>query len=105
MYWYRQGKPWHMTGLALGLAEAAQVSRVSEDIWQADLARELAGRTEVSLQAAVRLLGLDRARISRQDQNRLAACLKALRFAPAGKFTSGEDRNAVRYVRELPAGG
>ena len=104
MYWYRQGKPWHMTGVALGLAEAAQVSRVSEDIWQADLARELEGKYEVSLQAAARILGLDRAKISRQEQNRLTACLKALGFTTAGKFTSGKDRNAVRFVRELSEG-
>ena len=99
IYWYRKGKPWHMTSNVIGLAEAAQLSRVSEDIWQADLARHLEGVKEVSLQEAANELLLDRSRMSRVDQNRLTACLKALGFEPQGKFTKGENRNAVRYVR------
>ncbi|XOY55995.1 MAG: VapE domain-containing protein [Rhodobacterales bacterium] len=100
VYWFRQGKPWHLTGEALHISEAAQESRVSEDIWQADIAKHLEGTEEASLQEVARAVGLDRARISRTEQNRLSACLKALGFVPNGKFTSGQDRNAVRYVRQ-----
>lgn len=100
VYWFRQGKPWYLTGEALHISEAAQESRVSEDIWQADIAKHLEGTEEASLQEAARAVGLDRAKISRTEQNRLSACLKALRFVPNGKFTSGQDRNAVRYVRQ-----
>ena len=99
IYWYRQGKPWHMTSNVIGLAEAAQLSRVSEDIWQADLARHLEGVQEVSLQDAADKLCFDRSKMSRADQNRLSACLKSIGFGPQGKFTKGENRNAVRYVR------
>ncbi len=99
IYCYRQGKPWHMTTNVIGLAEAAQASRVSEDIWQPELERNLEGVDEVSIQDAANELLLDRSRMSRVDQNRLTACLKALGFEPQGKFTKGENRNAVRYVR------
>ena len=99
IYWYRKGKPWHMTSNVIGLAEAAQLSRVSEDIWQADLARHLEGVQEVSLQDAADKLCFDRSKMSRADQNRLSACLKSIGFGPQGKFTKGENRNAVRYVR------
>jgi predicted P-loop ATPase len=99
IYWYRQGKPWHMTREVTGLAEAAQLSRVSEDIWQAELERSLESVDEVSLQGAAAGLLLDRCKMSRADQNRLTACLKAIGFVPRGKFTGGENRNAVRYVR------
>lgn len=98
IYWYRKGKPWHMTSNVIGLAEAAQLSRVSEDIWQADLARHLEGVQEVSLQEAAEKLSLDRSKMSRADQNRLSACLKAIGFVPVGKFSKGKNRNAVRYV-------
>ena len=103
IYWYRKGRPWHMTSKVVGLAEAAQSSRVSEDIWQADLQRELEGVDEVSLQDAATKLRLDRSKMSRADQNRLSACLTALGFGPEGKFTSGKNRNAVRYVRATRA--
>jgi predicted P-loop ATPase len=103
IYWYRKGKPWHMTTNVIGLAEAAQLSRVSEDIWQPELERNLEGVDEVSIQDAANELLLDRSRMSRVDQNRLTACLKALGFEPQGKFTKGENRNAVRYVRNTGA--
>lgn len=99
IYWYRKGKPWHMTSNVNDLAKAAQLSRVSEDIWLAVLARHLKGVKEVSLQEAADKLSLDRPKITRADQNRLSACLRALGFRPQGKFTKGENRNAVRYVR------
>lgn len=101
VYWFRQGKPWHLTGEALHISKAAQQSRVSEDIWQADIAKHLEGAEEASLQEAARAVGLERARVSRTEQNRLSACLKALGFVPNGKFTSGQARNAVRYVRQM----
>ena len=104
IYWYRKGKPWHMTRNVIGLAEAAQLSRVSEDIWQADLARHLEGVHEVSLQDAANKLCLDRSKISRADQNRLSACLKAIGFVPHGKFSRGKNRNAVRYVHAAKEG-
>jgi predicted P-loop ATPase len=99
IYWYRQGKPWHMTSEVTSLAEAAQLSRISEDIWQAELERSLESVDEVSLQGAAAGLFLDRCKMSRADQNRLTACLKAIGFVPRGKFIGGENRNAVRYVR------
>ena len=104
VYWFRQGKPWHLTGAALHISEAAQGSRVSEDIWQADIAKHLEGTNEVSLQEVARALALERAKISRTEQNRLSACLKALGFVPEGRFTNGQDRNAVRYVRQRSEG-
>jgi predicted P-loop ATPase len=99
VYWYRQGKKWHMPKAVSSLAEAAQLSRVSDDIWQADLDRALEGVNEVSLIEAADKLLLDRTKMSRVEQNRLTACLKALGFAADGKFTKGEHRNATRYSR------
>jgi predicted P-loop ATPase len=105
VYWFRQGKPWHLTGEALHISKAAQGSRVSEDIWLADIAKHLEETDEASLQSAARAVGLvDRAKISRTEQNRLSACLKALGFVPEGRFTNGQDRNAVRYVRQRTGG-
>ena len=101
VYWYRQKKHWHMSGHLLTVVEAAQESRLSRDIWHEALAVELEDVAEVSLLEAARKLGLEEARISRQEQNRLSACLKGLGFTPSGKFTSGLYRNAVRYSRVL----
>lgn len=81
------------------VVQAAQQSRVSGEMWQDDLARALNGTDEVSLHQAASIIGIERARLTRTDQNRLSACLKALGFAPDGKFTSGEYRHSVRYAR------
>lgn len=99
VYWYRQGRKWHLPAKILTLVEAAQQSRVAVDMWQDDLDRALDGKYEVSLHEAATIIGIDRARLTRPDQNRLSACLKALGFTPNGKFTSGEFRHSVRYAR------
>jgi predicted P-loop ATPase len=101
VYWYRHGTQWHMPAHLLPIVEAAQESRLSRDIWHDALAGALEDAAEVSLLEAAGKLGLERARISRREQNRLSACLKGLGFEPKGKFTSGPYRNAVRYIRAL----
>lgn len=99
VYWYRQGAKWHMPRALVPLVEAAQKSRVKVDMWQEQLSRSLERVTDVSLHEAALKLGLDRARMSTMEQNRLSACLKGLGFSANGKFTNGEYRNSVRYSR------
>ena len=99
VFLYRQGKPWHMTSGAAVLAETAQLSRVSEDIWQAILEQSLEAVNEVSLKEAADKILLEQSKVSKADQNRLSACLKAIGFVPRGRFTAGSQRSAVRYVR------
>ena len=88
-----------MTSGAAVLAETAQLSRVSEDIWQATLEQSLEAVNEVSLKEAANKILLEQSKVSKADQNRLSACLKAIGFVPRGRFTAGSQRSAVRYVR------
>ena len=99
VYRFRQGEAWHMPKNLLELVSAVQESRFSRDIWQEMLAPKLEGVREVALSEVARLLSIDRARVGRQDQNRLTACLKALGFEPNGRFTTGEHRDSTRYTR------
>lgn len=100
VYWYRQGKEWHLSPEEETLASEAQADRVSTDVWQDELSKSLEKKTETCIAEAASLLGLTRDKISRADQNRITACLKGLGYERDGKFTSGEYRHSARYVRK-----
>jgi predicted P-loop ATPase len=97
---YRVGEKWHLTKAESALAEIAQEYRVSEDVWQSELAAALEGVTEVAIKDAAFRLGLSTDKLNRAEQNRITAALKALGLVPKGKFTTGKYRHSVRYVRE-----
>lgn len=100
VYWYRQGKEWHLLPEEETLASEAQADRVSTDVWQDELSKSLEKKTETCIAEAASLLGLTRDKINRADQNRITTCLKGLGYERDGKFTSGEYRHSARYVRK-----
>jgi predicted P-loop ATPase len=98
VYWYETGVKWYLSADEEALAKEVQTDRVSVDVWQDELLQLLKGKSEISIAEAARLLDLTRDKINRADQNRIVACLKGLGFVREGKFTSGQYRNAARYV-------
>ena len=96
---YRAGEKWHLTPVERALASAVQKERVSDDIWQSELAVALEDVPEVAIKYAAERLGLTLEKLSKADQNRITAALKALGFVPKGRFTTGKYRNSQRYVR------
>ena len=98
VYWYEAGVKWYLSADEEALAKEVQTDRVSVDVWQDELLQLLKGKSEISIAEAARLLDLTRDKINRADQNRIVACLKGLGFVREGKFTSGQCRNAARYV-------
>ena len=96
---YRTGEKWHLTPVEKALAYAVQKERVSDDIWQSELALALEDVPEVAIKYAAERLGLTTEKLSKADQNRITAALKALGFVPKGRFTTGKYRNSQRYVR------
>lgn len=103
VYRFRQGEAWYIPKSLVEMVSAVQESRLSRDIWQEILAPKLEGVQEVALSRVAGLLNLDYARVARQEQNRLTACLKALGFEPRGRFTAGQYKDSVRYTRSTAA--
>ncbi len=97
---YRAGEKWYLTYVESELAAAVQKDRVSEDIWQSELAVALEDESEIAIREAARRLGLPIEKLNRSDQNRISAALKALGFVQKGKFTTGNYRHSTRYVRQ-----
>jgi predicted P-loop ATPase len=98
---YRAGEKWYLTAAEDQLAKKVQRDRLSEDIWQSELAVALEDETEVAIRGAARRLGLTIETMSRTNANRITAALKALGFVRQGKFTKGDYRNSARYVRQV----
>ena len=98
VYWYEAGVKWYLSADEEALAKEVQTDRVSVDVWQDELLQLLKDKTGVSIAEAAHLLDLTRDKTNRADQNRIVACLKGLGFVREGKFTSGQYRNAARYV-------
>ena len=96
---YRAGERWHLTPVERALAYAVQKERVSDDIWQSELTVALEDVPEVAIKYVAECLGLTIEKLSRVDQNRITAALKAIGFVPKGRFTTGKYRNSQRYVR------
>ena len=55
---YRAGEEWHLTPVERALAAAVQKERVSDDIWQSELAVALEDVPEVAIKCAAERLGL-----------------------------------------------
>jgi predicted P-loop ATPase len=98
---YRAGEKWYLTAAEDQLAQRVQRDRVSEDIWQSELAVALEDESEIAIRDAARRLGLLIENLNRTDQNRITSALKALGFVRQGKFTTGGYRNSARYVRQI----
>ena len=98
---YRAGEKWYLTSAEDQLAQRVQRDRVSEDIWQSELAVALEDESEIAIRDAARRLGLLIENLNRTDQNRITSALKALGFVRQGKFTTGGYRNSARYVRQI----
>lgn len=98
---YRAGEKWYLTATEDKLAKKVQWARVSEDIWQTELAVALEDKSEIAIRDAAHRLGLSIEKLNRADQNRITSALKALGFVRQGKFTTGDYRNSARYVRQV----
>jgi hypothetical protein len=101
LFRYRAGEKWYLTASEDQLATRVQRDRVSEDIWQSELAVALEDESEIAIRGAACRLGLSIENLNRTDQNRITSALKALGFVRRGKFTTGGYRNSARYVRQI----
>lgn len=101
LFRYRAGEKWYLTASEDRLAAKVQRDRVSEDIWQSELAVALEDESEIAIRGAACRLGLSIENLNRTDQNRITSALKALGFVRRGKFTTGGYRNSARYVRQI----
>lgn len=101
LFRFRAGEKWYLTASEDQLAKKVQRDRVSEDSWQSALAVALEDETEVAIRGAALRLGLSIETINRTNENRIVAALKALGFVRDGRFTKGDYRGSVRFVRDV----
>ena len=101
LFRYRTGEKWYLTAAEDQLAQKVQRDRVSEDIWQSELAVALEDESEIAIRGAACRLGLSIENLNRTDQNRITGALKALGFVRDGRFTKGDYRGSVRFVRQV----
>lgn len=97
---YRAGEKWHLTAAQRQLATKVQRDRVDVDVWQSELAIALEGVSEVAIRDAACRLGLTIENLKVPDQNRIKTALKSLGFVNSGRFTKGDYRHSLRYVRQ-----
>lgn len=95
---FRQNEPWWFTDEAIiGAAEEEQMDRYEEDPWQPLIGKYLTVRTETSVEEILtELIGTPKDRWSRNDQMRVAACLKLMKWTRY-RLTTGN--RPYRYRR------
>ena len=82
-------------------------ARREADLWSQLVQEHLKDKDEVTIKEAFELCFTQETvdgrtnprQITQQDQRRMANCLLAAGFERNGKFTSGKQRNQVRFTR------
>jgi predicted P-loop ATPase len=88
---YNAGEPWWLTNNALLLeARGQQDARYQDDAWHEFITRYCADADNVSVAEILEVLGIERARWTQPDQNRVVRCLVRLGWE--------------RYQKRLPSG-
>jgi predicted P-loop ATPase len=79
---FRRGAPWWLeTDELVAAAAVEQDARYAQDLWQPEIAAYLVGKSEVTVKEIVeKVLDITVDRRDQQHANRVAACLKALRW-------------------------
>lgn len=89
---YRDGFPWWPKAeFERDCIRPEQEDRYDGDVWEALIARHLAGCQRVTVHdVAMGGLGFDKSKISRADQNRITACLERLGWRRGKRGGAGE---------------
>lgn len=97
---YRSGVQWWFSADMEAAAQEAQAARLDVDPWLSDVASYVANMDVVApRQVIAEALGKLPSEISRGDSNRVCGILRTLGFERDGKITSGQFKDAPKYVR------
>jgi len=100
---YTTGEPWWLTGKAAELASEAQSERGEDDPWIAIISAYCDGKEMVSCKSILdEALAIPQQQMTQRDSKRVAALLLKINYRRDGKFTSGDKKGQVRFVRSLP---
>jgi predicted P-loop ATPase len=76
---FNSGEPWWFTDAeSVSQACEQQNARYQDDPWQAEIAKYCASVSDASISEILEMLGVERARWTQGDQNRVARCLRQL---------------------------
>ena len=104
---YMRTKHWWMQDQFIDYTHQQTELRREADLWSQMVQEHLAHKDEVTIKEAFELSfpqetldgRTNPKQISQQDQRRMANCLLAAGFERNGKFSSGKQRNQVRFTR------
>ena len=104
---YMRTKHWWLKDHFVEYTHHQTELRREADLWSQLVQEHLAHKDEVTIKEAFDLCfpqdsietRLDPKKINQQDQRRMANCLLAAGFERNGKFSSGKQRNQVRFTR------
>lgn len=106
---YRSGEKWWLSGAAEQYAKTEQDKRLAVDDWTGPIKTFCDGIAAANgnvdevaiLEVAEQALDLPVSQVHRQITNRISSILTSLGYEKAGVFTSGPNRNRVRFKREV----
>ena len=103
---FKQKEQYWLTDELLKHAEMQANERFEEDPWVEIIQEKLCAFEEVSIREAIDkcFTNIDPQNISNQMVRRMAGCLQLAGWKKDGRYTSGERRNQVRYIRGPEAG-
>ncbi len=106
VYYFNQGEKYWLADNLLKHAEKEAHQRFEEDPWVEIIQEKLCAFEEATLREAIDncFVDIDPQSISNQMVRRMAGCLQLAGWKKDGRYTSGERRNQVRYIRGPEAG-
>ena len=105
VFYFYEGEQYWLSGQLAVFANDQAKERVEDDPWVTVIQERLAAETEVSLKQACTncFPGLSDHQITTQMTRRMSLCLQQAGWEKDGRFTSGVQRNQVRFVKDAEA--
>jgi predicted P-loop ATPase len=99
---YQSGEPWWLDAEFAELAAIEQSERGEDDPWMVLIVEFCAGKEAVSCKTILtEALGFLNERMGQRETKRVAGILRTLGYRREGQFTSGPEKGAARYVRNV----
>ena len=102
---FHEGEQYWLSGQLAVFANDQANERVEDDPWVTVIQERFAAETEVSLKQACTncFPGLSDHQITTQMTRRMSLCLQQAGWEKDGRFTSGVQRNQLRFVKDAQA--
>lgn len=101
---YLGDETWWLDQKFAEIAEQEQSERGEDDPWMVLIVEYCAGKEAVACKTILsEAIGILSDRMSQRETKRVAGLLRSLGYRRDGKFTSGSEKGAARYVRNVEA--